>query len=704
MRGYDSFLIRGKDSLRSCCITRVKNRATQGEQKEMAIRIIGVHPLEKDEGGRLKTRTGTVFPKDRVVVTLPGISHMMQREAYLKVLDEERQARGEPLLSPPERSDKWFEGVDLIMEQEQSQGAGEGEGDPEVEDKILIRPDPDQMPLQFAADELLRELDPPVSIRQVRFLAVRNAQVHQAIKLRGQAWRMAPLPQTPVQMKQMVTASKTNLGGQDIYYHNKATGTRLLTCGELARLGVLGTEELRRHLVEIQKFCRKVNRLGNPEIGFFLAGQGFSKHDFADYDFMHLPPDKLTDVHQTLAVKFTSAVPEEMQQDNPDNQAWRCRMFAALIGERDEVVPEEALLGLSSEFFMQIRWLPGARFDNGELLLDPFFLEPSSATDRRKWDQNPLGFIFNFVREFGSLEYVNIGRVIGSMSRSREPQGRRDVYIAVLKTPNGGPETFKIIRMQKRGVREHLDDGQDLLQALLKSDGYTEYLLDRRLACRQLGMNLTQRILARKVSEIYRGKQKRYDGLEILSAYFERDYIPGIATDKIPPGRFRREEYALRFASLLGRAAAPNLIVGRCGMHGSVVFDDGDEVVIETDDGLPGEIVLADQMGTFNNCNTKLVEFAEDYAKPVNRRLEFVPCPAEFAATYLDGFLEHFRQIQQQYRKGRSAFDALFRHRRLSSGSNIALRWVEVLRRLDQTEPQQLAAAIRDHLKSACRT
>jgi hypothetical protein len=674
----------------------------------MTIRIIGVHPLEKDENGRLRTRTGTVFPRDRVVVTVPGISHMMQREAYLDALNEERKAVGQPELSPEQRTEKWFEGVDLIMEQEWSDEASdepsESQGEAKVEDKVLIRPDPDQMPLTFAADELLRELDPPVCVQQVHFLAVRNAQVRTAVKLHGQTWRIAPLPQSPAQMKQMVNASKTNLGGRDIYYHNKTTGTRLLTCGELARLGDLGTEELRSQLLEIQHFCRRLNGLGNPEIGFFLADSGFSKLDFAQYDFPDLSPEALTAAHHKLAAKFSNAVPEDMRQDNAENEAWRCRMFAALIGERDEVVPEETMLGLSSEFFMQIQWLPGARFDKGELLLDPCFFEPETASAHaRKGDDNPLGFIFNFVREFGSLEYVNIGRVIGSMSRSREPQGRRDVYIAVLKTPDAEREIVKIIRMQKWGVREHLDDGQDLLHALLKSDGYTEYVLDRRLACRQLGMNLTQRILARKVSETYHGKQKRYHGFEILSTYFERDYIPGVATDKIPPGRFRRPEYALAFARLLGRAAAPNLIVGRCGTGGRVVFDDGDEVVLETEEGLPREIVLADQMGTFNNHTTKLVDFAKDYAEPVNRRIEFLPQPAAFAAAYLDGFLEHFQQIQEQYRKGRNAFDALFRRRhRFTHGANIALRWAEVLRRLDKTKPQQVTAAIRDHLDAAC--
>lgn len=76
-----------------------------------------------------------------------------------------------------------------------------------------------------------------------------------------------------------------------------------------------------------------------------------------------------------------------------------------------------------------------------------------------------------------------------------------------------------------------------------ESDVYTEYVLDRRLACRQLGMNLTQRISARKIGckigEVYCGKQMHYHGLKILSPYFERDYIRGVATDKLPPAVMR---------------------------------------------------------------------------------------------------------------------------------------------------------------------
>jgi hypothetical protein len=124
---------------------------------------------------------------------------------------------------------------------------------------------------------------------------------------------------------------------------------------------------------------------------------------------------------------------------------------------------------------------------------------------------------------------------------------------------------------------------------------------------------------------------------------------------------------------------------------------------VESADGVPAEILLADQMGSFNNCTTPLVEFAQDYAKPVNRRVGLVPDLAEFAAAYLDGFLAHFLEIQAHYRRGQSAFDALFRHHRLASGKNIALRWTEVLKRLAETKPQHLVAQIRAHLDPACR-
>ena len=279
---------------------------------------------------------------------------------------------------------------------------------------------------------------------------------------------------------------------------------------------------------------------------------------------------------------------------------------------------------------MQIEWLPGGRIEEGEMILDPIFELADESHDpglRRLCDEKCRGFIFNFVREYGDLEYVNIGRVVASLSHREKASGRRDVYIAQVKQRDVKDEIVKIIRMQKWGIREHLDDGKRLLDAIIQSEEYTEYILDRRLGCRQLGMNLPARTTAKRISERYPGSRRDVHNAMIWSPYFERDYIRGIATDKIPPQKLASAAFACRFAQLLGQTAAPNMIVGRCDLQGRIVFDDGDEVVIEDRQGLPAEIVVADQMGTFGDYRTELEHFAAEYAAPVNRRLSQLAYP-----------------------------------------------------------------------------
>ena len=277
---------------------------------------------------------------------------------------------------------------------------------------------------------------------------------------------------------------------------------------------------------------------------------------------------------------------------------------------------------MSSEFFMQVQWLPGCRIADGELVFDPI-LDGKAPGDgdpelEALRDEKCRGIIFNFVREHGDLEYINIGRIVDSLSRRAAFYGRRDVYVAAFKLRGVDEEIVNIVRMQKWGVHEHLDEGKGLLDAILEADEYTEYIFDRRLGCRQLGMNLPPHVTARRLAEIYRGARTEYHGTTIWSTYFQRDYIRGIASDKIPACRFEDPAYALQFARLLGRAAAPNMIVGRCDLDGQVLFDDGDEVVIEDPGGIPTEIVVADQTGTFVDYLRELEEFAAD-VRPADR-------------------------------------------------------------------------------------
>ncbi len=643
--------------------------------------ILGEHPLAKDAGGKLKSRIATVCPFGNTIVTLPGI-HATQRMAYVEMLSRRRQAEGLAPLSREEEIAEWQNSVDAIVEG----------------DTILIRPDPDNMSLGFRADELLQKFVPK---HRIKFLLVRDRQVRAAIKQRGECWRISALPKTPDEMIRMIAASRIAIHGDELYYYSKATGTRLLTCEAFSRLGALDDAALRRHLREIREFSAGLNRHGNREIAFFMAGGGFSKADFAPHDFDAMDGPAIRTVYETLLQRFREAVPPEFREDSLENLEWRNHIYAALIGEDEKVISEESLLGLGSEFFMGIEWLPGGRIEEGELIFDSAFdlaEESRNPELRRLCDEKCRGFIFNFVREYGDLEYVNIGRVVSSLSQRVQSPGRRDVYIAEVKQRGIPEEIVKIIRMQKWGIREHLNEGRKLLDAIIRSEEYTEYILDRRLGCRQLGMNLPARSTAKRISERYVGPRREAQNAMIWSPYFERDYIHGMATDKIPPQKLADAAFASRLARLLGQAAAVNMIVGRCCGRGRVVFDDGDEVVVLGNAGLPVEIVVADQTGTFADYGADLEHFAAEYAEAVNRRLAMLSNPEEFASLYVDAFIARLSKIQLEYRKRKRAFDCLFKHRPRDEAGSFAYRWECVLDRLRQADPSSLGKLIQSHI------
>ncbi len=693
----------------------------------MGLKIIGEHPLAKNDRGMLKSRIGTIFPAANTLVTIPGI-HATQKVAFVTALNDQRHAEGQPPLTHDEEMIQWEKAVDLIMEN----------------DLILIRPDPDNMSLAFEADEILQEL---VSKQKIKFLQVTNEKVRQAIKERGECWRISPLPKSPDEMQKMIQDSRIGIDGRAIYFYNKMTGTRYVTFHEFARLDDMDSTALANQLLEILEYSARHNRMGYPEVDFFMAGEGFRHRDFVSYELLsHLRsgtpvhrvgqslsiaatklrtlivreepgtppndayktllssagPDQVRTYYRELRARFEQAVLPEFRDDNLDNTAWRARMFSALIAQRDETISEEILRGLSSEFYMQIEWLPGGRFEDGELIFDAVFDEldkrPNDPELKALCDEKTRGFIFNFIREFGDVEYVNIGRVSGNISSRPQSAGRHDVYVAEIKQRGRDKPFVRMIQMQKWGIREHLDENKELFWSIIEAEEYTEYNLDRRFGCRQLGMNLPSRIVTRKISERYRGPRREYDGNIFWATYSERDYISGIATDKISSGRFANHEFALKFADLLGRAAAANIIAGRLNTEKKVLFDHGDEVVVEDENGLPQEIIVADHTGTFTDYKSDLKTFAADYAQPINRRIAFVPNAAAFAEAYLQGFVERFTRIQQEYRKRRRAFDTLFKHLRHDERGSFAYRWDKVLDRLDWTDPQAVADSIRHHL------
>lgn len=646
----------------------------------MSVRVIGPHPLANDAEGRRLTRIATVFVRDNTVVTLPGI-HATQRLHFFDLMAQQREQSGMPPLTRQQEQDLSDEAVDLVRE----------------ENSLLIRPDPNRMSSAVEADELLQQLVPK---SRIRFLNTQDSRVRDVIKRRGECWRTATEPTSPTEMKHFIAASRKAIGLQEIYYYSRATGTHFLTCDEFARLEELNDEDLHRHLVEIRKHSLTSNRLGNPEIGFFSADANLGA-EFRVRDFATFSPHDVRPVYGQLVEQFRRFVPTDLKKDDLGNPAWRMRMYSLLTAPSDTAVQEEVLMGLSPEFFMQIKWLPGGRIEGHDLIWDSVF-EQQNREDAADLicDQNVKGFFLNLYREYGDLEYANIGRVVQSLSHRTGSVGRRGVYIGEIKRRGLDKESVKIIRMQKWDVGQRLDEGRGLLQAMLDAEEYAEYILDRRLGCRQLGMELPLHISAHKIAEIYRGKQQAYRGTRIWSTYFSRDYAHGIATDKIPLSRFADQQFALNFARLLGQAAAANMIVGRCDVSQRPLFDDGDEVLVSDRDRTPSKIVVADHTGAFADYRTALVNWADEYALPILNRAEGVEDFDSFAQAYLAACLEDFRRMQREYRHRRAGFDTLFTHRPREEAGSFGYRWERVLQRLDTTDCQALEQDLGASLKS----
>ena len=657
----------------------------------MELKLIGPHPFERDERGEQKARIGTLFLNRKVLYTQPPGVHAWQRANFVASLNAGRDQKSLAPLTSEEERQIYAESVDLVFDPSQ----------------ILIRPDPEGMDLAFAGDELLQQL---FSKRQIFYLNVSHAKVREAIKRRGECWRLSSIPKTREGRRNLILGSKVGIHGLPVYFYNRLTGTRWLTCQAFERLGMLDDPSLARQLQEIADYSMRRNRLDRPELSFFatdLRHMDLRRH--AGGTFEKLPAAALRGEFEQLKQTFRSAVIEAFRSDDADHDVWSRRMITTLFLDGNETQTEEVLSGLSPEFFLQIEWLPGGRFEEGEFLFDSIFDEaaaqPQDEALQQLCDSRAKGIIFNLIREYGDLEFINVGRIADSLGRNHSPTNpspvkrRRGVYIAELLS-RGERDPIKLfMRLQKWGVWEHLDDGKEMLHAIEESDDYTDFWLDRRLGCRQLGMALLTRVVMRRLRERYAGTNARHRDQFIRTTYFEREYLQGAATDKIPMENYTRPGYAIRLAALLGGAAVPSMIVGRSlklGTH--PVFDDGDEIVQEGDDGLPSKILIGDHSGAFAEYKLPLETFAAHYARPVNIRDQRISNPRDFAQAYLAAFRDQFLHIQDDYRKRRRAFDTLFKHCKYDPNGSFAYRWEQVLRRLDQTDADALIEAIRKHI------
>ena len=655
------------------------------------MRLLGDPIFSRTAEGILRSRSGSIFLSQDCpgLVTVPG-THAMQRQTWVGETNRTRAEKGLPPLSSVEIGNLLESSVDLVF----------------LDNVVLIRPDPNRMDLAFRADEELQRFVPK---RQIRFLNTHAKRVRDALRARGENWRMARDVKTREAVDRQILGGRSAIGNEPIYYYNGNTGTRYLTVGTYTRVSALPDAAFRAQIEEIVSGLNSRTRLGMPSIDLFPPSLNPEiRRMFCEIDAKSLSDAALREAVGKIELAWRMEIPPELRDEDPvSNLAWKAELgevlsrkaFVTDVGDRD------LIHGISPEFYRNIEWLPGCRVDNGKLIFDPIYDEYNRTQDpalAELCDLRVRSIIFNLLRLFGSVEYVNVGRIPRSLARTPVSGGRHrtGVYIVQYKEQSEPISRVFILRFQTWGIAEHLDEGKDMLSAIIEADTYSDYIMDRRLACRQLGMNLPKHVGFGQFTEKYTGNNL-YNGTTIRAYYYVRQYVPGIASDKILPERFHNPAFALKFAELMGAAAALDLVVGRRTTETSEpIFDRNYEVLQIDPKGLPVRLIVTDHAGSFVDYETPLEQGVAPYANVVRRRERFVPDFAEFAKTYVAAFERRLEEVQGAYRERKAAFDDLFMGRPYDRAGSGAYRWACVLKRLDGCDPHTVAEALKKAIQS----
>jgi hypothetical protein len=429
--------------------------------------------------------------------------------------------------------------------------------------------------------------------------------------------------------------------------------------------------EARARLEEIVKLTKQRNAQLAYELSFFLH-EGTHLDSAPLLKVLDLLGDDIDSAERSLkdfAARFKDLAGPDLIRDGSDQKAWRTNMFCHLYDISPSVV-EEWSLGLSPEFFLNVRWLPGARIETDGRVA----MEPNVELRVRK-------LLWTFIHEFPDVASINIGRVETAQGKRDRRNQEREVMLVVVNQKNGN-EFIHLLRKVKYDVMHRLKSGKPLEQAIVETEEYKRYIYDRLHAAKALGLSMAT------FSEVH--LEEDVPGLgKIPLFYFDREYIPGLATDKIPSGRLSRPGFIVRLCELLGHAAAFSIVLGRSDPEGqNVFFDDGDEVVLfDPETELPTRIVLSETTGSFSDwmrpiemllpsCCERLADHLE------KARYEGVP-EADLNKSvdaFAQGLCEEIERMQKLLEDG--SLRGLFEDRPHESGG-IWNRWNSMLDRLE---------------------
>ncbi len=633
-----------------------------------AITVIGDDLLCRTEQGAPANAIATVFPCHRLIVTGQGI-HAMQIHRALEYLQNEQ----------PEETG--IDRIDAICRDAVALHVRNA--------CIIIRTDPYRMERVFLADELLQEIYPRECIR---FTGLHQAQVREALARRGEIWRFSSAPVHQTDFDQLIQNCRVRIGTDTLYYHNKHTGEHILTLAEFSKIKPLlrtAPDQAALRIREILEFSRLINAQGYPEITFLVASDQAMEIQILE-DVLQLleKADPAADagaeaLFDQLLTRFSQIAGPGLTSDDTHCDAWRLAMMSRLFNI-DEQTTSEWSLGLGPEFYLNIRWLSGARIIAGEAVFDP-------ASDPRV-----RRLILHFTSTRNDCISINVGRIESPLTERDRTGEEREVYIVALERA-GGAKEIRHIRMSKWDVRHRLKKGIPLAQAVSETRKYRDYIIDRHTAARALRLPIVH------YEEIC--IEDACDSDIIPVYYFERDYVPGVVTCRISPFLYEGDNFIIRLADLLGRAAADSLVLGRTDPRtGRLYFDDGDEVIQLDPGGIPCNLVMIETTGSFNDWTSPLTRWAahcaDQMAVHINRarRQEMAETACKAAVDAFSGGLEsEIRRMQALLDDADAGLIHLFENRSGEWGG-IRCRWEGVLDRLRSAPVNSLRQMIEERL------
>lgn len=633
--------------------------------------VIGPDLFAKDDQGMPLSPIASVFPSFRTIVAGRGI-HAMQAVLMTEHLAQSVRQREHRELTAEEQEAVYNDAVALIVQ------------DPVV----IIRSDPNAMDRVFAADDILQCLLPK---ERIQFTGIQLPEVRRMLRRRGESWRITPAPRSTEEISHFIRSSRVHVSTGATYYQNAHTGGRFLTSEEFSRIRPLIGSDRREaiaRLKEILSLSQLFNNEGARELSLFLPSDRslplhplndiISALERADSPGAAEEAERLFDRY---AKWFADTAGAELASDGEDRSVWRTTMFCRLFGIHEQEI-EEWVLGLSPEFHLNVRWLPGARIAAGEL-----HFEPGASIRVRN-------LISHYWHNWEGLLAINVGRVESPQTKRDRTGEEREVYLIVLELSDG-TENIRLVRMMKWDIIHRLKLGTHRDQAIGETFQYRDYILDRLMAAKELGIAIPVYTEIRLEEEL--------PGLGVIPVFFfDRQYVPGIVTDKIPPARYGQPGFIVRLAGLLGQAATVSLILGRvCPRTGHVFFDDADEVIQFNGEGLPERLILAETTGSFTDWFTRAADilphclwhFSRHLAKARDQGIPHSELHAAVTA-FADAVLAEVERMRERL-TAHPSLRNLFAGRSTEPGS-IRCRWEGILNRLESTNTEELRRLILD--------